>query len=315
MVPNALHHAHRPLVGLLVLFLAVVPAALAEECVQTTFDTPEAAAQALIDAALANDDAALKAIYGTKAEGLIQDGTDPMVKRERVGFAKAAAEKLTIEKQDDGTVVLVVGKSDWPLPIPLVQKDGKWVFDAEAGREEILARRIGKNELEAISILRAYIEAQVAYAGADRDGDGVREYAQRVLSSEGKKDGLYWKTDPDSDEEQSPLGPLVESLRKYLSEGSKGAPFNGYYWKILPAQGANAPGGAHSYLINGNMIAGFAMVGVPAKYMETGVMTFLVSHHGKFLEKDLGENEIEIVKAMEIFDPDETWTEVEETEE
>ena len=315
MVPNALHRAHRPLVGLLVLFLAIVPSALAEDGQPMAFDTPEAAAKALIDAAAANDDTALKALHGAKSADMVQDGTDPMVQRDRAGFAKAAAEKLTLEKRDDGTVVLVVGANEWPLPIPLVQKDGKWVFDTEAGREEILARRIGKNELEAISILRGLIEAQVAYAGQDRDGDGVREYAQKVVSTKGQKDGLYWPTEPGSDEEQSPLGPLVGSLSEYLSAESKKAPFNGYYWKLLKAQGPNAPGGAHSYVINGNMIAGFAVVDVPADYMQTGVMTFYVSHHEKFLEKDLGENGLEVVKAMTAYDPDETWTEVEETEE
>ena len=314
MLLNALRRTRRPLVGLLALFLAVVPAALAADGPQA-FDTPEAAAKAMIDAAAANDDAALKALHGPASEDLVQDGNDPMVQRERMGFAQAAAEKLTLERHDDGRVVLVVGKDEWPLPVPLVQKDGKWMFDAEAGREEILARRIGSNELEAISILRGYIEAQVAYAAVDRDGDEVREYAQKIRSGEGRKDGLYWPVAEDSDEEMSPLGPLVESLEAYLSPESQGAPFNGYYWKILTAQGPHAPGGAHSFLINGNMIAGFALVGVPAKYMDTGVMTFLVSHHGKLLEKDLGEKGIELVKAMTAYDPGDGWTEVEETEE
>jgi len=314
MVPTALHRARLPLLGVLALFLAAVPSALAADG-PMAFDTPEAAAKALIDAAKANDNAALMAIYGPAGEGLVQDANDPMVQRDRAGFVKAAEENLALEKHEDGTIILVIGANHWPLPIPLIQKEGKWMFDAEAGKEEILARRIGKNELEAIDILQALIDAQVAYARADRDGDGVREYAQQVVSTKGQKDGLYWPTEPDSDEEQSPLGPLVESLREYLSAKSKGAPFNGYYWKLLKAQGPNAPGGAHSYLINGNMIAGFAVVGVPAEYMQTGVMTFLVSHHGTFLEKDLGENSLEVVKAMETYDPDDTWTEVELPEE
>ena len=316
MVPTALSRAGMPLLGLLLLCLAVVPTVLAEEDgAPLAFDTPEAATMALIDAAAANDSEKLAAIYGPKSADMIRDGGDPIVRREREGFAAAAKKKLTLEKQAEDSILVVVGENEWPFPIPLIQKDGKWMFDAESGREEILARRIGRNELEAIAILRGYIEAQVAYAAVDRDGDGVREYAQKIKSSEGKKDGLWWPTDPDVDPElMSPLGPYVESLRRYLSEESKDAPVNGYYWKILTTQGANAPGGAHSYVINGNMIAGFAMVGVPAEYMSTGVMTFLVSHHGKLLEKDLGENGLDVVKAMDGYDPDDTWTEVVEDE-
>jgi len=306
MLPHA-----RPLAALLVLVLVLAPRARAEEG-QSTFDTPEAAAKALIDAAAKNDDAALKALWGPSAADLVQDGADPIVARDRAEFAQVAQEKMALERHDDGTVVIVVGENEWPLPVPLVQEGGRWRFDAASGREEILARRIGNNELDAIAICRGYVDAQVAYAAADRDGDEVREYAQRIVSTPGTKDGLYWATNPDSDEELSPLGPLVASLQQYVTEKSKDAPFNGYYWKVLTAQGSHAPGGAHSYVINGNMIAGFALVGVPARYMDTGVMTFLVSHHGKVLEKDLGENGLATVEAMTAYDPDDTWTEVSE---
>ena len=302
------------LIGLLLALAFIAPAALAEDeeapkAAPQMFETAEAAANALIEATKKNDDAALKALVGSEAEGLVQNGEDPVVKRERESFAKAAAEKLSFEKVSEDQVTLVIGHNRWPLPIPLMRKDGKWFFDGAAGKEEILARRIGRNELEAIEIAKAYAAAQVQYASVDRDGDKVREYAQKILSDKGQKNGLFWPAPEGSDEEPSPFGPFVESIG-LEARPEKKIPVNGYYWKILKGQGANAPGGAHSYIINGNMIAGFALVGVPAEYMKTGVMTFLVSHHGKVLEKDLGETSVETVKAMEAYDPDDTWNEV-----
>ncbi len=275
----------------------------------TGFDSPEAAAKALIEAAAKNDDAAMKALFGPKSEDLVLDGSDPTVAADRAEFAKVAGEKMSFDKVDDASVILVIGENAWPMPTPLVLQDGKWYFDAEAGREEILARRIGRNELEAIAICGAYVGAQVQYASEDRDGDGVREYAQKIASTPGQQDGLYWETDEASQVELSPLGPLIAPFADFKPGKDGPVPFNGYYWKILPAQGANAPGGAYSYVINGNMIAGFALVGVPAQYMNTGIMTFVVSNHGKVLEKDLGEKSLEIVSAMEAFDPDDSWKE------
>ena len=298
---------------LAVLFAAVLFAAVGtahaeeEEAWGTAFDSPEAGAKALIAAVKTNDDAAMKALFGPNSEDLVLDGKDPAVAKERADFVKTAEERLDLEKAGEGMVVLVLGKNQWPLPVPLVEKDGKWYFDAEAGRDEIIARRIGRNEFEAIAICQACAVAQAQYASADHDGDEVSEYAQKLVSTPGQQDGLYWETDPESDAEMSPLGPLVAPFAEYLKAADGPVPYNGYYWKILKGQGPNAPGGAHSYVINGNMIAGFALVGVPARYLSTGVMTFLVSNHGKILEKDLGEKSLEIVKAMEVFDPDDTW--------
>jgi hypothetical protein len=279
------------------------PAAYADEGPKT-FASVEEASKALLDAVEKNDDAALKVLVGPGNEDLVQSGGDATVAADRKKFLEAAKQHLDFDKLDDGRVVIVVGPSEWPLPIPLVQKDGKWFFDAASARDEILARRVGANELDAIAVCRTYVTAQVDYASKDRDGDKVREYAQKLVSSDGQHDGLYWPSK--EGEEASPLADTALPIE----DQKKGEPFNGYYWKILTAQGANAPGGAYSYVINGNMIAGFALVGVPAKYRNTGVMTFIVSNHGTVYQKDLGENGMDAVKSMTTFDPDSTWKEV-----
>ena len=274
------------------------------------FESPEAAGRALIDACAKNDDAALLAIFGPSAKDLIRSGDDPVVAKERDELAKAGRRRMVAESGGEGLSGLLFGDGRWPLPIPLVQgKDGQWRFDTIAGAEEILLRRIGRNELRAIDNAKTLVLAQMEYASVDRDGDKVREYAQRMASTPGAQDGLYWKVDPASGEAESPLGPEIQPFLAYIHEGKK-FPFGGYYWKILKEQGAAAPGGAHSYLVNGNMIAGFAFVAAPAEYMSTGVMTFLVSHHGKVYQKDLGEDSLETAKAMTSFDPGDGWEEV-----
>ncbi|MFV1959416.1 MAG: DUF2950 family protein, partial [Planctomycetota bacterium] len=220
-------------------------------------------------------------------------------------------ERLVFEGSEEKKT-LVIGPKAWPLPVPLVRrKDGTWCFDAAQGREEMRIRRIGRNELRAIDLCKAYLAAQVEYASKDRDGDELAEFAQRLVSRPGRRDGLYWPADPEKGEEFSPVGPLIASLvtdAPKLGGDKDAAPFGGYYWKILTGQGSHAPGGAHSYVINGNMIAGCALVGVPAKHGETGMMTFLVSNHGKIYQKDLGAKSLETAKAMKVFDPDDTWT-------
>ena len=276
------------------------------------FDEPVAAAKALVQAAEKNDTAELKAIFGPAAAAHVQDGSDPVVSKERAEFAAAAKKQARLEDNDDGSKTLVVGDKDWPLPFPLRSTDGKWWWDGPAGVEEMRMRRIGRNELRVIDIMKIYIEAQVEYAGQDRDGDEVREYAQRIRSTPGHQDGLYWPTA--EDEPQSPLGPLVASWQDHLSGAKDGAkiPFGGYYFRVLHGQGSAAPGGRHSYIINGNMIAGFALVAYPARYGETGVMSFLVSHHGKVYERDLGRCTTQCVRRMIGFNPTKGWSVVKE---
>jgi hypothetical protein len=275
------------------------------------FGSPEAAAQALVEAAAKNDDAALLAVLGPAARDLIQSGKDPAVSKERAEFAAAAEAGMAFEDNADGSKTLVVGDDAWPLPFPLVKQGSAWRFGIEAGREEVLARRIGRHELRAIQLCSLYLDAQAEYASVDRDGDGVREYARKIRSTPGQKDGLYWETGADG--EASPLGPLVASWREHLT-GSRGgasmAPVGGYYFRVLQGQGGSAPGGRHTYVINGNMIAGCALVAYPAVYRKTGVMTFIVSHHGKVYERDLGICTERYARCMIGFNPTAGWVEV-----
>jgi hypothetical protein len=187
-----------------------------------------------------------------------------------------------------------------------------WFFDTDAGAEEIINRRIGRNEFGAIGVCNAYVEAQVDYATTDRDGDEVREYAQRIISTHGKRDGLFWEVASDNEADLSPFGPALADAAAYLEAGKKARkriPFHGYYYKILTRQGPNPPGGKYDYVINGNMIAGFALVAWPADYGASGIMTFVVSHQGKVHEKDLGPKTHEIASAMDAYDPDDSWSE------
>jgi hypothetical protein len=275
------------------------------------FDTPEAAAQALLDALGSADRGAILKVLGTEFEDELF--TDEQ-SREREAYRRvvaAAKEVMQLREDDAKTRVMVIGKNAWPVPIPIVRGDTGWMFDTAAGVDEIVARRIGQNELETIETLRVYVDAQVEYAGADRDGDEVLEYAQKVISTEGKKDGLFWQV-ASAGEETSPFGPFVAELPAYVKEREVGEPFMGYYYRILTRQGENAPGGRYDYIINGNMIAGFAAVAVPAEYAETGVMTFVVSHHGKIYEKDLGDDTAIAAAAIQEYNPDGTWTLVQE---
>lgn len=277
------------------------------------FATPNEAIQALVDACDKNDDKALLALCGAGSGDLVAEGADPRVAKERKAFADAAKAKVAfLPSADDPSVVEVdVGEDGWPAPFPVVKgEDGRWRLDSAAAREEMLRRRIGADELAAIDVCRDYLDAQVDYASEDRDGDGVREYAQRLRSTPGQEDGLSWPSDAAQGEAPSPFDDAVTPLHDFLAGAAQEPPFTGYCYEILTAQGAHAPGGAHSYVINGNMIAGFALVAVPAEYGRSGVMTFLLSHHGKLFQKDLGEQSLEVVKGMAEFDPDSTWTEV-----
>jgi hypothetical protein len=270
------------------------------------FDTPEAAAQAILEALGSGDRAAVLNVLGTEFEDELFTEEQSREQEAYRQVVAAAKDVLQLRQDDPKTRVMVIGKNAWPMPIPIVQTDKGWMFDTAAGVDEIVARRVGQNEIETIETLRAYVDAQVQYAGADRDGDDVLEYAQRMISTEGKKDGLFWQV-ASVDEEASPFGPFVAELPAYTREREAGEPFMGYYYRILTRQGENAAGGRYDYIINGNMIAGFAAVVVPAEYAETGVMTFLVNHQGKIYEKDLGDDTAILAAAIQEYNPDGTW--------
>ena len=277
---------------------------------QKLFKTPEAALDALLDALKKNDDNAMLDILGHEYKDFIV-ATDKVAMREdRLQVYRAAQEFKSLQRQSDDKVVVVLGKLAWPLPVPIVREKSSWRFDTEEGFEEVLNRRIGGNELNAIATAIAYVEAQVEYASKDRDGDQVLEYAQRIGSSKGKRDGLYWKVDPKSGEELSPFGPYVAEAKNYLKGRKPGDPYKGYYFKVLTRQGGNPPGGRYDFVINGNMIAGFALVAFPADYGSSGIVTFAVSHQGKIYEKDLGENTDFAVNGMHEYNPDNTWAAV-----
>ena len=279
---------------------------------QPTFPTPEAAMTALLGALDKQDADAVLSLFGKEHRDFIIGG-DPAGARKAFGDVASAAREATVFRSDgEDRRIVEVGALAYPLPIPLVRENGGWRFDTEAGIEEITNRRIGENELQAIRLARAYVDAQIEYASADRDGDEVLEFAQRLGSAAGKKDGLYWRTSSESDD-ASPFGPLLADMdQEYLAQHKGGEPFYGYYYKILTRQGANPPGGRYDYVINGNMIAGFALIAWPSDYGTSGIMTFLVSHQGEVLEKDLGEDTAALAAAIQEYDPDDSWIDSED---
>lgn len=278
-----------------------------------TFASPEEAVKALVDGMKTGDKAALSALFGPDSGTLISSGDDVRDKAERERFLKNYEEKNALEKKGDDEAILQVGKDDWPFPIPVRKKGSAWFFDTKAGKEEILNRRIGRNELNTIEVLEAYVVAQREYAARDWDGDGVYPYAQKFGSTPGKKDGLYWKSA--EGEEASPFGPLVaRAAQEGYTRNAKTdtpAPLYGYYFKILKAQGKHAPGGAYDYVVKGNMILGFGLVAYPATYGSSGIMTFIVNQEGVVYQKDLGKGTAKTAGGMKRYDPDPTWRKVE----
>jgi len=281
---------------------------------QKTFKTPEEAAKGLMDAVKSNNTKELLAIFGTAGKEIISSGDEVADKAGSERFVKDYEEMNKLEKEADKKVTLVVGNREWPFPIPIVKKGETWVFDTMAGKEELLNRRIGRNELNTIQVCLAYVDAQREYAMKDRDSDKLLEYAQKFGSTKGKKDGLYWEAK--EGEEQSPLGSFaVRAVQEGYAPkkpGDKPVPYHGYFYKILKAQGKNAPGGAYDYVIRGKMIGGFALVAHPAEYGASGIMTFIVNHDGVVYQKDLGRETGKVASAMTKFDPDKTWEKVEE---
>lgn len=284
-------------------------AAVSAESRQETFASPEAAVEALITTARAGQTDDIVKIFGPDGRKLVYSGDRVADKagRDRFVSAYTKAHKIQLEGQDKA--VLVIGEEAWPFPIPLVKQGGVWRFDTKAGEEEILDRRIGRNELNAIQVSRAIVDAQRDYAARIRASDVIVEYAQKFISSPGKHDGLYWPIKPG--QEQSPIGPLLASARAEGYGGKdrhgKREPYHGYYYRILTRQGKDAPGGAYDYLVNGHMIGGFALVAFPAKYGVSGIMTFIVNQDGIVFQKNLGPNTAGIARRMTTFNPDKTW--------
>ena len=277
---------------------------------QKMFSSPEEAVKAAIAAARSNNDNELLAIFGPKAKEILFSG-DPVADKQRRSEFVAAydqANRLSTEGEDR---ILIAGKQDWPFPIPIVKKGQSWMFDTEQGKQEVLNRRIGGNELFTIQTMLAIVDAEREYAIKDRDRNGLLEYAQKFLSDPGKKNGLYWEAK--SGEPESPLGPIMVQARSQ-GYGAKittaPGPYHGYNYRILTAQGKDAPGGAYSYLVKGKMIGGFAVVAYPAEYGNSGIMTFIVNYDGKVFQKNLGRNTAAAAKSMKEYNPDKTWTEV-----
>jgi Protein of unknown function (DUF2950) len=273
---------------------------------QETFKSPDEAAEALIKAAETNDVAALTQILGAAGEDLVSTEDPVQDKNIATSFAEQAHRKksIAIDPKDPNRAILVVGNRNWPMPIPIVKRNGMWLFDTKAGRQEMIYRRIGANELDALEICRAYDDAQFEYALTKHDGLEVNQYAQRILSTPGKQDGLAWRNS-----DGSFGGPIAEGVAEAIEEGyfDRTKPYHGYYFKVLKAQGPAAPLGAMNFVIEGAMIGGFALAAAPAEYRVTGVKTFIVGYQGVVYQKDLGPDTLKIFKEMELYNPDKTW--------
>jgi len=295
------------LVGVILGCCSLAPALwAAPEGDQTGYATPKEAADALVQAAAAFDVPTLEAILGPGSEDLVASEDTVQDKARAMKFAELAHEKSEIEvdPKNSKRATLSVGNDAWPLPIPIVKRSGKWYFDAKAGREEILIRRIGANELEVLNICRGYVDAQEEYSEEKHDGSTVNQYAQRIISTPGKQDGLAWKN-----ADGTWGGPVGENVAKALEDGytDKSQPFHGYYFKVLKGQGPAAPMGEMDYLVGGAMIGGFALAAAPADYRVSGVETFIVNQSGVVYQKDLGPDTLKTFKEMERFNPDKTW--------
>lgn len=293
--------------AILLCTLSPLPAS-AQEQGEKTFASPKDAAQALYSAVKADDKPATLAVLGQSASSIIESGDDVQDKNNRASFVKSYEQMNRWEAVTNGERVLYIGANNWPFPIPLKKTaSGQWYFDTKAGLQEILFRRIGKNELATIKVCRALVDGQQDYFQQAHDGDATNQYAQNFISDPGKQDGLYWKTAEGQPE--SPIGPLVAfaTAKGYGGQHDSPQPFYGYYYRILTSQGANAPGGAKNYIVDGKMTGGFAFVAFPADYRNSGVMTFLVDQTGVVYQKDLGPNTDKIASEMKSYNPDATW--------
>ncbi len=301
-----------PIITAMMILAGFYLTVFAADAKQKKFKSPEEAVKSLVDAVKRDDTKELLAIFGPAGKEIIFSGDEVADQRGRDRFVKGYEEMNKLVKEDDKRIILRVGNEDWPFPIPIVKVGENWRFDTREGKEEILNRRIGRNELNAVQVCLAYVDAQREYALKSREGGGLLEYAQKFVSEKGKKDGLYWEAK--EGEEQSPLGPLAAKAVKegYTGKksGDKPAPYHGYYYRILKAQGKNAPGGEYDYVVKDKMIGGFGLVAYPAEYGNSGIMTFIVNHDGVVYEKDLGRETEKISTDTKKFDPDKTWKEM-----
>jgi hypothetical protein len=276
---------------------------------QEQFMTPEEAVEALASAAKSGDRTTILAVLGPDGRAILDSGDPVADNNAREKFISAYDAKHEIELEGNGTRTLIIGNDDWPFPIPLVNNAGQWQFDTKEGVDEILRRRIGRNELSAIEVNLAYVQAQNEYASLNPGGLGQHVYARRILSRPGKKDGLYWPTA--AGETPSPLGELAaQATAEGYKAGKKPIPYHGYYYRILTRQGAGASGGPYNYLVKGKMIGGFALLAFPAEYGNSGIMTFMVNHDGTVYEKDLGPQTAKRARKIESFMPNQSWTKV-----
>jgi hypothetical protein len=296
---------------ILIIVLFLQESVLAATAKQKVFKSPEAAISALVKAVKASDAKQLIRILGSGSEVFVLSGDKVQDQEHRDKFAQAYEEKNRLESNDEGQVRLLIGKDDWPFPFPLVKIKNNWCFDTEAGKREVLCRHIGRNELNAVQVCLAIVDAEKDYAELLDEETGEPEYARKFSSTKEKKDGLYWEAK--ADENPSPLGPLVAEARAegYADAIGKSAPYHGYLYKILTSQGGSANGGAYSYIFAGKMIGGFAIVAFPVVYGSSGIHTFIVNHEGVVYQKDIGENTAKIASALTAFNPDETWKRVE----
>jgi hypothetical protein len=280
---------------------------------QASFKTPQDAVDAFVAALQKDDTAGLAKLLGPEVDDLLSSGDPVQDKAGRQNFLDLYQAKHSLSDEGNDTMTLIVGDNDWPFPIPVVKKDGKWRLDGEAGADELIYRRVGANELGAIAVCRGFVDAQNEYASEGRDDDPPGIYALKLMSDEGMHNGLYWPTD--EGETPSPAGPFLASATSQgYSFGAGRTPYHGYYYRLLYAQGPNAQGGAKDYFADGLMTGGFALVAWPADYGASGVQTFIVSQDGAVFQKDLGEDTATAVEAIESFDPDASWSAVSETE-
>jgi len=290
------------------MFVAISSIAFAQQSNEKTFASPGDAALALYNAAKSNNSEALNAILGANAGSILHTGDDVADKNAMANFIRRYDQMHRVVVEPDQTATLYIGAENWPTPIPLVKNaGGAWYFDTESGKKEILYRRVGTNENDAIDVLHTLVDAQQEYASEPRDGAKTKQYAVKFLSDAGKHNGLYWKTS--DTESPSPIGPLVADAtgEGYSAKQGQNVPFHGYYYRMLTKQGPAAKGGAKDYLTNGQLTRGFAFVAYPAEYRNSGVMTFIVNQNGTVYEKDLGPDTAKLAAAMSEYNPDTSW--------